>query len=140
MTSATYHSGSSLHPHPPHWLKEEIGSLQELKLAVHSCIWIKVYNSDALVSFPPLGLGEYLCQLHFEVREHWDLKNTSMLFHNMLPEWFVFSLLFHICNIVAAPHEHVFSCLPCIQTFNVAVITHNTVNLVPYSCSSTQAL
>ena len=55
LTSATGHSGSSLHPHPSHWLQEEVGSLQEFKLAVHSCFWIEVDNSDSLVSFSPLG-------------------------------------------------------------------------------------
>ena len=71
-------------------------------------------NSDTLVSLPSLSTCEKLHHLHFEVGEHWNRHHSSMLFLDVLPEWFVASLFVHIINILGTSLENVFTSLSSI--------------------------
>ena len=98
-----------------------------------------MYYPDSLICFSPLGLGEDLHQLHLEVREHWNLQDSSMLLYIVLPEWLVLLLLFQLCKIDTASHEQVCPSLSSIFTFNLVLVIYYTINLVAQPSSPVHA-
>ena len=64
-------------------------------------------NPDTFISFPSLSTWEKLHYLHFEVWEHWNWQNSSMLFFDVFPKWFVAPLLVYIINILRTSLEYI---------------------------------
>ena len=103
----------------PRWLHENVGSLHEFILAVHSGLRVQVRNSHPFISFSPLWLYKDFLKFHGKVLEYRYLHCAVVLCNNVLPKWFVGSLVCHVIDIVFSALVEISPRLTSIWAVNV---------------------
>ena len=81
-------------------------------------------NPDTFICFPSLSTWEKLHHLHFEMWEHWNWHNSSMLFFDVFPKWFIAPLLVYIINILRTSLEYILPSFSCIFWLKMETAHH----------------
>ena len=118
------------HSNSPHRLHKDVAALQKFIFGIHSNFRVKICYSDTLVCLSSLWLGKELSQFHLEMGEYWNHHHSIVLFQDVLPQWRVCSLLFHIVDMIFAAIKKIFASFSCIFVGDSDFSTNNAVDLI----------